>query len=196
MREARDAALGFLGHYRRYARVASRRKAEEPRKAQSKYEQLNRDLAEANRDFGEAEERLGEIGAKIETLDETEAAQREHQQALRDSKAMDSARDLESARTAAAKATESAAKVELLCNDARDEAHRRQDRVDDAQTALDAVRTDATRFGTRPESPRTAPRLSIGTSETSMRGWGLRRFPSCAAPPSNWRIGRRRPSTT
>ncbi|HEY5854442.1 MAG TPA: TIGR02680 family protein [Aldersonia sp.] len=139
MREARDAALGFLGHYRRYARVASRRKAEEPRKAQSKYEQLNRDLAEANRDFGEAEERLGEIGAKIETLDETEAAQREHQQALRDSKAMDSARDLESARTAAAKAAESAAKVELLCNDAQNEARRRQDRVDDAQTALDAV---------------------------------------------------------
>ena len=49
--EAQQAATDFLGHYRRYARVAAKRKAAGPRVTQSRYEQLGRDLAAAEEAF-------------------------------------------------------------------------------------------------------------------------------------------------
>ena len=45
--EARGAATEFLRHYRKYAQVAAKRKATGPRQAQSRYEQLGRDLTAA-----------------------------------------------------------------------------------------------------------------------------------------------------
>lgn len=47
LEEARGAATDFLSHYRRYARIAAKRKAAVPRTAQSRYEHLSRDLNEA-----------------------------------------------------------------------------------------------------------------------------------------------------
>ncbi|GFN09316.1 hypothetical protein Smic_78720 [Streptomyces microflavus] len=44
---AEHAAAGFLEHYRRYARVATRRRARLPRAEHSRYEQRQRDLTEA-----------------------------------------------------------------------------------------------------------------------------------------------------
>jgi hypothetical protein len=47
LEEASAAATEFLRHYRRYAQVAAKRRATGPRQAQSRYEQLGRDLAAA-----------------------------------------------------------------------------------------------------------------------------------------------------
>ena len=49
--ETQEAATDFLGHYRRYAKVAAKRKAAGPRQTQCRYEQLGRDLAAAEEAF-------------------------------------------------------------------------------------------------------------------------------------------------
>ncbi|MGH3295052.1 MAG: TIGR02680 family protein, partial [Trebonia sp.] len=49
--EAQEAATAFLIHYRRYAKVAAKRKAAKPRLTQSRYEQLGRDLSAAEEAF-------------------------------------------------------------------------------------------------------------------------------------------------
>ncbi len=63
LEEAHKAATDFLGHYTRYARIAAKRKAAGPRLTQSKYEHLNRDLAEAEARFAAAETELAEAEA-------------------------------------------------------------------------------------------------------------------------------------
>src|SRR5207344_779746 len=57
--EARGAATEFLRHYRRYAQVAAKRKATGPRQAQSRYEQLGRDLTAAEEAYTAADAGLG-----------------------------------------------------------------------------------------------------------------------------------------
>jgi uncharacterized protein (TIGR02680 family) len=53
--EAKHAADNFLGTYRRYARIATKRHATSVRQQQSRYDQLGRDMADAQRAFDEAE---------------------------------------------------------------------------------------------------------------------------------------------
>ncbi|MEZ0166818.1 TIGR02680 family protein [Kineococcus sp. LSe6-4] len=56
--EAREAATAFLRHYRRYARAAVKRRTGDVRRAQSRYEAVGRDVAQAERDHTAATERL------------------------------------------------------------------------------------------------------------------------------------------
>ena len=56
--EAQRAASDFLGHYRRYAKVAAKRKAAGPRQTQARYEQLGRDLTTAEEAFTIAQQEL------------------------------------------------------------------------------------------------------------------------------------------
>ncbi|MCZ0992975.1 hypothetical protein O1L44_07375 [Streptomyces noursei] len=49
-REAEQASSAFLDHYRRYARLASRRRARLPRREHARYENLQRELARAQVD--------------------------------------------------------------------------------------------------------------------------------------------------
>jgi uncharacterized protein (TIGR02680 family) len=49
--EAKTAAEAFLTHYRRYARIAAKRRAAPPRQTHSRYEQLGRELGEAEAAF-------------------------------------------------------------------------------------------------------------------------------------------------
>ena len=88
--EAQEASTAFLGHYRRYAKVAAKRKAAAPRLTQSRYEQLGRDLAAAEeaftaaqlqldgaqRDLTELQEQRIELGARQKAL-ETDPAMRD-----------------------------------------------------------------------------------------------------------------------
>ena len=73
--EAHAAAAAFLEHYRRYARISARRRAREPRAAQSTYESASRQLGEvkAQRERVEAEaaqiaEREAALGIRITEL--------------------------------------------------------------------------------------------------------------------------------
>ncbi|MFJ3973860.1 TIGR02680 family protein [Streptomyces sp. NPDC090021] len=94
---AEHAASAFLDHYRRYARIASRRRARLPRTEHSRYEQLLRDLAVAQAEKSEAEgereaaaDRIGELAGTQARLEATDAA-------LREGPEMRSARELERA---------------------------------------------------------------------------------------------------
>ncbi|MGC4949369.1 TIGR02680 family protein [Streptomyces sp. DT224] len=94
---AERAAAGFLEHYRRYARVATRRRARLPRTEHSRYEQRQRDLAEAQAQQAGAEEERQAAAELIAELDERQNRLRAQDAALRESPEMRSAENLEQA---------------------------------------------------------------------------------------------------
>ncbi|GAB2859250.1 TIGR02680 family protein [Lentzea nigeriaca] len=95
MTEARDAAESFLSHYRRYARVASRRRAAQPRNAQSGYERVNRELTAAQEAHAQAQQALDAAEEQLTELDQLAARLKARDEALRASPEMRSARELE-----------------------------------------------------------------------------------------------------
>ncbi|MGH3272124.1 MAG: TIGR02680 family protein, partial [Trebonia sp.] len=96
--EAQQAASDFLGHYRRYARVAAKRKAAGPRLTQSRYEQLGRDLAAADEAFTAAQLELDEAQRDLAQLDEARTELEARQRALEADPAMRDAERLEQLR--------------------------------------------------------------------------------------------------
>lgn len=68
--EAQRAATEFLSYYRRYARVAAKRKAAGPRQTQARYEQLSRDLTAAEEAFTAAQQQLDEAQGELTHLEE------------------------------------------------------------------------------------------------------------------------------
>ncbi|WP_089105325.1 TIGR02680 family protein [Streptomyces hyaluromycini] len=104
--EAERAATAFLDHYRRYARVAARRRARLPRSEHARYEQLQRDLTHAHADHeravadrAAAEERSGTLEERIARLAAQEAALRAGPE-MRDARALEQAA-ADASRTAA-----------------------------------------------------------------------------------------------
>ena len=96
--EAQQAATDFLGHYRRYAKVAAKRKAAGPRLTQSRYEQLGRDLAAAEEAFTAAQQQLDEAQRELTALEEQRAELEARRDALRADPAMRDAERLEQLR--------------------------------------------------------------------------------------------------
>jgi uncharacterized protein (TIGR02680 family) len=96
--EAQQAASDFLGHYRRYARVAAKRKAAGPRQTQARYEQLGRDLTDAEEAFTAAQLKLGEAQQDLTALEEQHSELEARQKALESDPAMRDAERLEQLR--------------------------------------------------------------------------------------------------
>ena len=94
-REASKAVETFLGGYRRYLKIVSRQRAESVRRGHSQYEACMRELRSAERERDEARQRLREIGLRIDELESEEASARAERDALRDSREMRDARELE-----------------------------------------------------------------------------------------------------
>ncbi|MFD7445127.1 TIGR02680 family protein [Streptomyces sp. NPDC059909] len=94
---AERAASAFLDHYRRYARIATRRRARLPRVEHSRYEHLQRDLAEAQAELTQAEEEREAAERHLDAIDETEVRLRAQDAALREGPEMRDARELERA---------------------------------------------------------------------------------------------------
>ncbi|MET9469017.1 TIGR02680 family protein [Streptomyces sp. NPDC006544] len=115
---AERAAAAFLDHYRRYARIATRRRARLPRGEHSRYEHLQRDLAEAQAEQTRAQEERAAAEERIAALDETRARLRAQDAALREGPEMRSARELEQS----AKAVERTARALERARDDRDQA--------------------------------------------------------------------------
>ncbi|GAA3377919.1 TIGR02680 family protein [Streptomyces sannanensis] len=95
--EAERAASAFLDHYRRYARVATRRRARLPRSEHARYEQLHRDLAQDRAEREEAERDRAAATGRIAQLEQTAARLTAQDAALREGPEMRSARELEQA---------------------------------------------------------------------------------------------------
>ncbi|WP_327271716.1 TIGR02680 family protein [Streptomyces sp. NBC_01224] len=95
--EAERAASAFLEHYRRYARIASRRRARMPRTEHARYERLQRDLSAAQAERGKALEERASAQERGAALEEAEARLKAQDAALRAGPEMRSARELEQA---------------------------------------------------------------------------------------------------
>jgi uncharacterized protein (TIGR02680 family) len=96
--ETQEAATAFLGHYRRYAKVAAKRKAAGPRLTQSRYEQLGRDLAAAEEAFTAAQQQLNEAQDELKELEEERTKLEARQKALEADPAMRDAERLQQLR--------------------------------------------------------------------------------------------------
>lgn len=95
--EAERAASAFLDHYRRYARVAARRRARLPRTEHARYERLHRDLAQAQTDRGGGEAERTGAAELIAELEDTAVRLRAQETALRATPEMRGAVELERA---------------------------------------------------------------------------------------------------
>ncbi|MCW5252892.1 TIGR02680 family protein [Streptomyces sp. SHP 1-2] len=104
-REAEQASTAFLDHYRRYARLASRRRARLPRREHARYENLQRELARTQADRDRAAKERDEAAARGVVLDERAArlaaqdATLRSRPEMRDARALDRAAD-DASRTA------------------------------------------------------------------------------------------------
>lgn len=95
--EARDAAVTFLEHYRRYAQVATRRRAAATASAQYEYSKARARLAAAGEARVAAAAREVEVSAALEAAERDLDDARVREQALQASPEMRSARALERA---------------------------------------------------------------------------------------------------
>jgi uncharacterized protein (TIGR02680 family) len=95
LEEARVAAADFLRYYGRYAMVAAKRKAAAPRQAQSRYEQLGRDLASAEEDFAAADNALEAAWRELSELERDRIRLDARREALQRDPAMRDAERLE-----------------------------------------------------------------------------------------------------
>ncbi|MFJ8863940.1 TIGR02680 family protein [Streptomyces sp. NPDC102451] len=94
---AERAAAAFLEHYRRYARIATRRRARLPRTEHFRYERVQRDLADDQERRTHAEEQRAAAEKEISSLAETGERLRAQEAALREAPEMRDARELEHA---------------------------------------------------------------------------------------------------
>ncbi|GAB7188205.1 TIGR02680 family protein [Kitasatospora sp. Ki12] len=113
MAAAERAAGAFLQHYRRYARVAARRKARAPRAQHSRYEALRAELNTAEQDFEVAGTALAEAETRLEELDRLRSGLRARDEALRAGPEMRSARELDQAAASAERTAKDAGRTEV-----------------------------------------------------------------------------------
>jgi len=111
MTEAHGAAKSFLGHYRRYARIASRRRAARPREAQAAYRRVNDELTAAETAYQRAETDLTAAKTLLDELGTTRKRLQAREEALRASPEMRSAHELERAAKDARRLTEDASRL-------------------------------------------------------------------------------------
>ncbi|MGH3172427.1 MAG: TIGR02680 family protein, partial [Streptosporangiaceae bacterium] len=101
--EAQEAATAFLAHYRRYAKLAAKRKAAGPRLTQSRYEQLGRDLAAAEEAFRAAQQQLDDARHELTQLEDQRTGLEARRDALQADPAMRDAERLDHLREDAAR---------------------------------------------------------------------------------------------
>lgn len=132
MLDARDAAERYLSTYRDYARIACRRRAAPPRKAQTEFDRVSRDVAEAEDAHRKATVELNEAQTTLAALQGEEQRLRARERALRESPEARSARELEHAAEEAHAATERAANAKMTHDRAGELLERQRVRLADA----------------------------------------------------------------
>ncbi|MEU5697888.1 TIGR02680 family protein [Streptomyces aurantiacus] len=164
-REAEEAASAFLDHYRRYARIAARRKARLPRSEHARYEHLQRELAKALADRDQAVADRTSAQGQAESLAEHAARLSAQDTALRSGPEMRDARALDQAAADASRTATERARAEADRQTAS-QAHTRAigrldtatNRFTDAHKALDDIqhRVADSAAAARIDIPRTA----------------------------------------
>ena len=148
--EARSAAAEFLGHYGRYAMIAAKRKAAGPRQAQSRYEQLGRDLTAAEEAFTTADSQLRTARRELSDLEQQRTQLEARREALRQDPAMRDAERLGHMREEAGRRDQTARIREQdrdrQAADVRNRSVRAREtevRAEGARNALDAAQRQA-----------------------------------------------------
>nr|QEO75053.1 hypothetical protein [uncultured bacterium] len=136
MTEARDAADSFLTHYRRYACVATRRRAAQPRLAQAAYERVNRDLSAAEEAYGKAQQALAASEDRLAELDQHAVRLRAKEEALRTSPEMRDARELDRVAQEATRLTKEADRLARELDHAAAAVSHRTARAEEAASRL------------------------------------------------------------
>lgn len=137
--EAERAASAFLDHYRRYARVATRRRARLPRSEHARYEQLHRDLTQARAERDEAESERESAAGLLAELEETATRLTAQEAALRAGPEMRSARELEQAAADARRTAGELTRAEADRQQAEAAHARAVDRLNAAERRLTAA---------------------------------------------------------
>ena len=137
--EARGAATEFLRHYRRYAQVAAKRKATGPRQAQSRYEQLGRDLTAAEEAYAAADAELQAARSELEELDQERTRLEARREALRRDPAMRDAGELDRRREDARQRGETAREREQTRDRLTGELARRSAKASEAAQQASAA---------------------------------------------------------
>jgi uncharacterized protein (TIGR02680 family) len=112
LQEARQSATDFLRVYSRYAMIAAKRRATGPRQAQSRYEQLSRDLTAAEEAFTTAEQELNAAQRELTALGDQHQELQARQKALEADPAMRDAERLEQLRQDAVRKEQAARDTE------------------------------------------------------------------------------------
>jgi uncharacterized protein (TIGR02680 family) len=137
--EAHGAATDFLRHYRRYAQVAAKRKATGPRQAQSRYEQLGRDLTAAEEAYAAADAEMQAAQSELEELERERTRLEARREALRRDPAMRDAGELDRRREDAGQRGEAARERERTRDRLTAELARRSAKADDAAQKASAA---------------------------------------------------------
>ncbi len=109
MVQARDAATGYLDTYRHYARIACRRRAAPPRRSQTVFDRVSRELTEAQAAYEKACAELTQAQEALAALRSEQERLRARERALHESPEARSARELQRAAEDARRAAELAA---------------------------------------------------------------------------------------
>ncbi|HZI97455.1 MAG TPA: TIGR02680 family protein [Actinomycetales bacterium] len=159
-REARDAAAAFATTYGAYARIASRRRAAEPRTAQSRYEETGRRLTAARDALTRAREDEQRATAAQQDVERSRVVAAEHERVLISSPEMRSAEDLRRAEQdvvdAGGRATVARAEAETATDDVARQTKRTASatrRHDDAVEAAGGLGADAQRQASQARVP-------------------------------------------
>ncbi|WP_235037181.1 TIGR02680 family protein [Actinomadura sp. K4S16] len=170
LEEAHKAATDFLGHYTRYGRIAAKRKAAGPRLTQSRYEHLNRELAEAETRFAAAETELTEVAGLLDGLAADKTRLEAHRQALEASPEMREAERIEQMGEEARRRDAHAKARERDRDELSGEAARKQARAETTRSRADEAESS---FGTvRDDSAALAAAAGCGPAHASaMDGW-------------------------
>ncbi|MEV4093344.1 TIGR02680 family protein [Streptosporangium saharense] len=133
LEETGRAASDFLGHYRRYARIAAKRKAAAPRATHSRYEHLGRALHDAEARYAEARTELETAQTQLTELAAVRVRLEARGQALQQSPEMRDAVRIRQAGEEAERQVRHAHAREKDRDNLATEMTRRQKRVDAAE---------------------------------------------------------------
>ena len=158
----------FLEGYRRYTRVAARRRADDVRRAHAAYETTMRRLRAAEAERDAATQGLEDLEVRIEQFMLDERAAAAAVETLLASPQMRDADALDRARLQAAERQEQADRADLALTEARGTRLRRERLQDEAVQSAAALRTEAVTVGT--EAYELAARAGLDTAHGSAVG--------------------------
>ncbi len=133
LEQGRDAVAAFLGHYRAYAAIAGRRRARELRNAHSAYETARGNLNQHESELNEARQAWQALETREQSLEADRRSAEQERETLRDSPAMRSAQELESAETTARERRDYAERLARWQQKADSELEQRRQRLADQQ---------------------------------------------------------------